>query len=122
MGLTACMDGTGARPGKVEKVAATGKGAAGQQCLDCHGPFEDIIKASTNYVTPGGEKTSPHRYVPHDSKLEKDIPECTQCHAAHSLVHLPAKGSIDLSKVTVQWCYATCHHEKNFTSCKDCHP
>ena len=98
-----------------------GTGQAGSKCLDCHGPFDKLIVATTNYVASTGEKTSPHRYVPHDSKLAKDIPDCTHCHTAHSLSSLPAKGSIDLSKVSVEWCFS-CHHEKNFRSCKDCHP
>ena len=91
------------------------------KCLNCHGPFDKLIAVTTNYVASSGEKTSPHRYVPHDSKLEKDIPDCTHCHTAHPLSPLPAPSSIRVSKVSVEWCYS-CHHEKNFQSCKDCHP
>jgi hypothetical protein len=101
--------------------AATSAGRADNDCLSCHGPFDKLIEVTAKYVAPSGEKTSPHRYVPHDSKLGKDVPECTHCHTAHPLSPLPASGSIDLSKVSVEWCY-TCHHEKNFTSCKECHP
>jgi len=90
-------------------------------CLGCH-PFDKLIEATATYVAPSGEKTSPHRYVPHDSKKDEDIPECTNCHTAHPQDPLPTHGSIDLSKVTVQWCYDVCHHEKNLTSCKQCHP
>jgi hypothetical protein len=97
-------------------------GAAENQCLSCHRPFDKIIEASAKYVAPSGEKTSPHRYVPHDSNNEEDVPECTHCHTAHPLDPLPAKGSIDRSKVGVQWCYDACHHEKDLTSCKQCHP
>ncbi len=93
-----------------------------KQCLECHGSFDKIIEASAKYVAPSGEKTSPHRYVPHDSKKAEDIPECSHCHAAHPLDPLPAQGSIDLSKVSVKRCYDACHHEKNLTSCKECHP
>jgi hypothetical protein len=92
------------------------------ECLNCHGAFDKIIEASAKYVAPSGEKTSPHRYVPHDSKKEEDVPECSHCHTAHPLDPLPAKGSIDLSKTDVQWCYDACHHEKDLTSCKKCHP
>jgi hypothetical protein len=91
-------------------------------CLRCHAPFDKIIEASAKYVAPSGEKGSPHRYVPHDSKQEADIPECSHCHTAHPLDPLPAKGSIDMSKVGVKWCYDTCHHEKDLKSCKECHP
>jgi len=96
--------------------------AAENECLRCHRPFDRIIEASAKYVAPSGEKTSPHRYVPHDSKKEEDIPECSHCHTAHPLDPLPARGSLDLSKVGVQWCYDACHHEKDLTSCKKCHP
>jgi hypothetical protein len=112
-GLVGCAD---SRPA----TRAAAAPAAGD-CLDCHGPYDKLIEISARYVAPSGEKTSPHRYVPHDSKLEKDIPECTRCHSAHPLSPLPARSSMDLSKVGVEWCY-TCHHERNFTSCKECHP
>jgi len=92
-----------------------------EACLDCHGPFEKITEATANWVAPSGEKTSPHRYVPHDSKQASDIPECTNCHAAHTIAPPPTAGSIDLKKVKVDWCYTTCHHEKNFKPCKECH-
>ena len=91
-------------------------------CLSCHGPFDELIEATADYVAPSEEKTSPHRYVPHNSKEVADIPECTQCHTAHPLDPLPESGSIDLSKVGVQWCYESCHHQQDLTSCKECHP
>ena len=103
-------------------VIGAESGNAEKKCIDCHGPFDKLIAASTNYVAPSGEKTSPHRYVPHDSRLAKDVPDCGNCHTAHPLSPSPAKGSIDLSKVNVQWCYEACHHEKNLKSCKECHP
>src|SRR5450755_3341733 len=109
IGILACAWGLGAKDSKSE-------------CLGCHGPFDKLIEASAKYVAASGEKTSPHRYVPHDSKKEEDIPECTNCHTAHPVDPLPAKGSISLAKVGVQWCYDACHHEKNLTSCKKCHP
>lgn len=111
------------RPGSTTNAPATGQvsASAGNQCLECHGPFAKLTGTSTNFIAASGEKINPHRYVPHDSKLESDIPDCTRCHTAHSLASLPAKGSVDLTKVTVEWCYS-CHHEKNFQSCKDCHP
>jgi hypothetical protein len=98
--------------------------AAGAEndCLHCHGPFDKLIAASTNYVAPSGEKTSPHRYVPHSSTNAADVPECSHCHSTHSISPRPARGSIDKSKLDVQWCYETCHHEKDFTPCIKCHP
>jgi hypothetical protein len=90
-------------------------------CLGCHGPFDKITDPPDKYVAPSGEKTTPHRYVPHDSKKDEDIPECTNCHTAHSLDSLPEQGSIDLSKVDVQSCYKACHHDNSLTTCKSCH-
>lgn len=119
VGLTGCKEDAPARPAAA--LAAPAPGAVAQTgCLRCHGPFDKLVAASGDYVAPSGEKLSPHRFVPHDSKLEKDIPECTQCHTAHPLSPQPVKGQIDLSKVNVDWCYS-CHHEKNFKSCKECH-
>jgi hypothetical protein len=90
-------------------------------CLDCHGPFDKLSASTAGWKAPSGEKTSPHRYVPHDSKQPDDVPDCKNCHAAHPQTPPPASGSIDLSKVTVEWCYKTCHHEKTFEPCKKCH-
>jgi hypothetical protein len=90
-------------------------------CLGCHGPFDKVMEASANWTMADGKKLNPHRYVPHDSKLEDEVPDCTHCHTAHPLDPLPAAKSIDLSKLNEQWCYQACHHEKNFQSCKDCH-
>jgi len=101
---------------------AGGQAGKPSECLQCHGSFAKIAEASASYVTPSGEKTNPHRYVPHDSKKDDDIPECSHCHTAHPLDPLPRKGTVDLSKVNVQWCYEACHHEKDFTPCKKCHP
>ena len=95
-------------------AAASGKDA----CLTCHGPFDKLIASSTTFVAPSGEKTSPHRFVPHDSKATSAVPECTNCHTAHPI---PPTGKVDLSKVTVDWCYTTCHHQNNFTPCVTCH-
>jgi hypothetical protein len=108
-----------------ERRVSAGSPAAAvsrDECLNCHGPFDKLIEASVKYVAPSGEKGSPHKYVPHNSKQAEDVPECSHCHQPHALDPLPKKGSIDRSKLGVQWCYEACHHEKNLTSCKQCHP
>ena len=102
-------------------AAQAANGPSKTECLSCHGPFEKMTAVADKYTAPSGEKISPHRFVPHDSKKDEDVPECTNCHTAHPLDPLPAHGTVDLSKVNVKWCYETCHHEKNFTSCKQCH-
>ena len=104
-----------ATQGSQPTTSTTAAAVSKYVCLGCHGPFNKIIASSTNYVAPSGEKTSPHRYVPHDANAAVNIPECTNCHTAHSLSPLPTAGSIDLSKVGVGWCYVSCHHQNNFT-------
>ena len=119
--------GQTAAPGRMSPANATVLAAqtvdkpSKAQCLGCHGPFEKLTAVTDKYTAPSGEKISPHRFVPHDSKKDEDVPECTNCHTAHALDPLPTHGSVDLSKVDVKWCYESCHHEKNFTSCKECH-
>ena len=101
-------------------VAAAGKTV----CLTCH-PYDQVITASANYVMPSGEKTSPHRYInaknadnPHAATGVDNIPECSNCHTAHPI---PPTEKVDLSKVGVDWCYSTCHHQNDFTPCNKCH-
>jgi hypothetical protein len=89
-------------------------------CLNCHGPFDKLAAAAANYMAPSGEKTTPHRYVPHHSKEAKAIPECSNCHQSHS-VDPTASDLAALVKPDVQWCYTTCHHKNNFKPCQDCH-
>jgi len=92
---------------------ATAAGSSKETCLGCHGPFDKLVSASSNYTMPSGEKTSPHRYVPHNSK---DIPECNQCHKPHPV---PLTSKEGLPKADPQWCY-TCHH-KGVLQCGTCH-
>jgi hypothetical protein len=94
--------------------------ASKQACLNCHGPFDKLASATAGYVAPSGEKITAHRFVPHDSKEAKGIPECTNCHQPHP-AEPTASDLAALAKPEVQWCYATCHHKNNFEPCKDCH-
>lgn len=101
--------------------SASRSSARAPSCLDCHGPFDKLTASTAAWKAPSGEKTSPHRFVPHDSKKTDDIPDCKNCHAAHPPASPPPAGSVDRSKITVDWCYTTCHHEKTFEPCKNCH-
>ncbi|GEM_PF-2082492 len=95
----------------------TGKNA----CLSCHGPFDDLAKRTAGYQAPSGETVTPHRYVPHRDAEEREIPDCANCHAAHPVP--PSAADIGaMRKPTVTWCYEKCHHTKDFTPCKACHP
>lgn len=108
-------------PAPAAKEAVSAEDTPASKCLSCHGPFDKIVAGSANYTTPSGDKVNPHRHVPHDSKNDDDIPACSNCHVPHPVNPLPAPGSIDTSKVNVQWCYEQCHHAKNFSPCKTCH-
>ena len=88
------------------------------ECLECHGPFTKLASAQPSYVVAGGEKVNPHHLVPHDAKDAKAIPECSNCHTPHPKT-LTTK--VDLSKLNVEWCYDSCHHQHNFVPCKKCH-
>lgn len=95
--------------------ASTAAGSPKDVCLGCHGPFDELTSATANYTMPvGGEKTSPHRYVPHDSK---DIPECNYCHKPHPV---PLTSKEEVPKPNPQWCY-TCHHKRVVKACGTCH-
>jgi hypothetical protein len=90
-------------------------GSSETACLDCHGPFEALTSAPASFEAGSSGKVNPHRYVPHDSKT---VPECSSCHQPHQ-VPIPSKEEIP--KPNVDWCYAECHHQRDFTSCKQCH-
>jgi hypothetical protein len=88
-----------------------------EQCLECHGPYEKLIKATSQWKTPGGETVTPHQYVPHATKAE--IPKCTECHTPH-VIPLQDKASVIKPK-DVDYCYSVCHHMRNLQKCQDCH-
>ncbi len=90
-------------------------------CLDCHGPFDKLAASAPSYAAPSGEKITPHRFVPHDSKEAKAIPECSNCHQPHSVPPSESDRAA-LRKPEVDWCYSSCHHENTFKPCKECHP
>jgi cytochrome c nitrite reductase small subunit len=89
-------------------------GSSKDACLLCHGSFDELISATANYTWPEDEKkTSPHRYVPHDSK---NIPECIYCHEPHPV---PLTSTEGLPEPNPQFCYS-CHHEQ-VLECGTCH-
>ena len=96
-------------------AAAAPKAAASSKdtCLGCHGPFDKLTAATADYAMPSGEKTSPHRYVPHKSK---NIPECSNCHKPHPV---PLASKEGLPKGETDYCY-TCHHQGGL-ECGTCH-
>ncbi len=97
------------------------EGGGKKACLECHGPFDELAKRTAGYQAPSGETGTPHRYVPHSESEGREIPECTGCHQVHP-VPPSADDLAGLRKPTVAWCYEKCHHTKDFTPCKACHP
>jgi hypothetical protein len=89
-------------------------------CLACHGPYDALISATANYNGwVNGEKTSPHRYEPHDSKNVKDIPECRNCHRKPHPLPPTASDIAAMDKPDNKFCYS-CHHRK-VLQCWTCH-
>ena len=87
-----------------------------EQCLQCHGPLEALVKKNVQVKVDGGT-VNPHKYVPHAEQIPEKFPECTVCHKGHAMP--PPKGFKDKS-ATVEMCYS-CHHNYTFEPCKQCH-
>ena len=104
--------------GKPDASAAQSADKAGKDaCLECHAPFADLVAKPKAFTAESGEKINPHRYVPHDRKLDKSIPACTNCHKPHPN---PITSKKDVIKPNVDWCYK-CHHNNDFQPCGACH-
>lgn len=121
-GCTAPGSAPATLPGPSAALSPTLQAAAAKDvCLECHGPFKELSERTAKYVAPSGETVSPHRYVPHDEKEKGEIPDCVNCHQKHPVP--PSESDLAaLPKPTVEWCYQKCHHTRDFTPCKTCHP
>ncbi len=98
-----------------EDKAAPGPAA----CLACHGgSFEKLASKKPSFKASSGEIINPHQYLQHDLKTVENIPNCTDCHSTHPI---PLKEKVDLSKVNVESCFLSCHHQQNFERCNNCH-
>lgn len=105
-----------ATPAYAATAALSAAASSKDACLTCHGPFDKLISATANYMMSSGDvkiKSTPHRYVPHDSK---DIPECSKCHKPHVVPLISKEG---LPEPTADYCY-TCHHA-GVLECHTCH-
>jgi hypothetical protein len=104
--------------GKVAVAAdKTAQGPAA--CLACHGgSFEKLVSKTPAFKVSSGETINPHQYIPHNEKIAKSVPNCTDCHSKHPI---PLREKIDLSKVTVESCFLNCHHAQSFERCDNCH-
>jgi hypothetical protein len=87
-------------------------------CLPCHGgSFDKLAAKGASFKTDSG-MVNPHQFIPHNEKKAENVPDCLDCHTAHPN---PPKEKIDLSKVNIENCYLSCHHQQNFEKCDDCH-
>lgn len=120
-----------ATPPAAAEEELTGKAA----CLQCH-DYDDVMETTAKYQMPSGETHTPHRYVdpkapvdpaakPHNGKGLENTPECANC---HTTPHPIPPDSMDekekaerLAKLEVEWCYSSCHHQRNFSKCSTCH-
>ena len=100
-------------------TTSTAVGSSKNTCLGCHGPYEKIIAATVDYKMLSGDQeimSNPHRYVPHNSKDAKNIPECSNCHKPHPV---PLTSKEGMPKPNTKLCYG-CHHAK-VLQCGTCH-
>ncbi len=86
-------------------------------CLACHGPYDDIAKATADYKAPSGETVTPHQYIPHAEK--QDIPQCVECHTPHPIP--PESKDQVVIPDNIDFCYDSCHHMRNLQPCSACH-
>ena len=88
-------------------------------CLTCHGQsFDKLVDKKPFFKAPSGEIVNPHQYIQHNERKVENMPNCTDCHSMHPI---PLKEKIDLSKVNVDSCFLSCHHQQNFERCSNCH-
>ena len=88
-------------------------------CLACHGgTFEKLASKKPSFKAPSGEIINPHQYLDHSVRTPENTPSCTDCHSTHPI---PPKDKVDLSKVNIDSCFLSCHHQQNFERCGNCH-
>ncbi len=110
-----------ATPSPTSSTAAPN--VSSDSCLRCHGPYEKVVQASANYAIQdgSGSKVNPHTVIDISSSKRhntgKGVPECSNCHKPHPL---PLASSKDVPEANVEFCYS-CHHQRNFIPCSQCH-
>ncbi|QQO09998.1 cytochrome c3 family protein [Breznakiella homolactica] len=103
-----------------EKVQTAAADPITNACLQCHGPFEELMERTKDYVNEWDVTVNPHTYVditkgnPHDTTM---IATCTECHEQHPI---PPTANMNIKQANLQYCY-TCHHDEEFISCNTCH-
>jgi hypothetical protein len=92
--------------------------ASTEFCLQCHGPYEDLIARTVDKLDVNGVKANPHRYVPHTSK---NITGCDACHSVHELPVTATTQILTPDTSTLSCFNSSCHHQQDFTPCTQCH-
>lgn len=110
-------------PSKQESPAPT---LTAEDCLACHGPYEEIMAASSTWISPEGDTVNPHTTVDNTIPTHENphLPDaapinCTGCHTQHPDTVTSADQVEKPDNVT--YCYNNCHHERNFKKCSGCH-
>ena len=109
----------GSRGVAAKKAPAKKPAAARVQkpaCLDCHGPYPDLVAEAPTVTIKDGSKVNPHWYVPHETKT---VPDCALCHEDHPL----PPEEIETTR-NIYYCFSCHHHREDFTPCNNviCHP
>jgi hypothetical protein len=93
------------------------------QCLACHGPTYEDLRAKTAEYTTGdyvynGDYIQPHVYLGFSKGNHDDLAgiNCLECHTAHELP-IPI---LPVKKADLSYCLS-CHHAGEFISCSECH-
>ncbi len=112
---------TPAAPASSPTLSSAAPSVSNDVCLGCHGPYDKVAKATAKYTLQDGSVVNPHTTIdrsaskPHTTG--QGVPECTQCHTPHPV---PLASRNDVVKANVEYCYS-CHHQRNFMPCTQCH-
>ena len=96
------------------------------RCITCH-PFDEIERATNDYVDPELGKVNPHMLVdeetqsnPHESPNAVP-PDCSTCHTTNHAVDDNGNAiGVELPR-GLTGCYTSCHHTQTFEACTQCH-
>lgn len=96
-----------------------------EECLSCH-PYDEVMAKSANYIDPSLGPVNPHRLIDENAekfphKSENGTPmDCADCHTSHTISSSGTVDNVELPK-SIDSCYASCHHNRNFDACSGCH-
>ena len=125
-GGEATTEAAGAAPAAAPAATSAAVGPAAQTalCQGCH-PRDQVLAQTANYEAGDGTLVQPHTTIDTSVTNERENPhlsgtgivDCVNCHQPHPL---PPTGA-QVTKADLNYCYGTCHHTGNFTTCSSCH-